>query len=83
MLMSAQRGKALDFYHIYTPEPFRNRGVSTRILTAAFDYAIKHRYRVTASCPFIAGDFLRRFPSYKALVEPGVFPLAKRGRSGI
>lgn len=75
-LMYAEKGKALDFYHIYVPDPFRNRGVAAKILIAGFDYAVKKGYRVIPSCPFIAHDFLPRFPEYQKLVEPGEFPFA-------
>ncbi len=75
-LMYAKRGKTLDFYHIYVPDPFRNRGHAARILIAAFDYARRHRYRVIPSCPFIRDDFLTRFPQYQSLVGVGEFPFA-------
>ena len=75
-LMYAQQGTVLDFYHIYTPVPFRNSGVSGRILVAAFDYARQAGLRVVPSCPFIANEFLPRFPQYQDLVERGEFPFA-------
>jgi hypothetical protein len=75
-LMYARRGPVLDFYHIYTPVPFRNRGVSGRILVAAFDYARGAGLRVVPSCPYIATEFLPRFPQYQDLVESGEFPFA-------
>ena len=75
-LMYAEKGKALDFYHIYVPDPFRNRGVAAKILIAAFDYADKQGYEVVPSCPFIAHDFLPRFPQYQKLVKAGTFPFA-------
>lgn len=73
-LLYAQKGKILDFYHIYVPDPFRNRGLAAKILIAAFDYAQEKGFKVVPSCPFIAGDFLPRFPQYRALVERGDFP---------
>lgn len=73
-LMYAQKGKVLDFYHIYVPEPFRNRGIAGKILIAAFDYAEKEGFRVVATCPFIRRDFLPRFPEYQKLVKSGKFP---------
>ena len=75
-LMYAKKEKALDFYHIYVPDPFRNRGLAAKILIAAFEYAAKEGYRVVPSCPFIVHDFLPRFPQYHKLVEPGEFPFA-------
>ncbi len=73
-LMYARRGEVLDFYHIYVPEPYRNRGLAGRVLMAAFDYAAAQGLKVVPSCPFIAGDFLPRFPEYQKLVQPGQFP---------
>lgn len=78
-LMYAQQDGVLDFYHIYTPVPFRNTGVSGRILVAAFEYARQAGLRVVPSCPYIATDFLPRFPQYQDLVESGEFPFARRG----
>lgn len=75
-LSYAEKGKALDFYHVYVPEPFRNSGVAGRILIAAFDYAAENGYQVIPSCPFISGDFLPRFPKYQKLCKPGEFPFA-------
>ena len=78
VLMYAQKDKTLDFYHIYVPDPFRNRGVAAKILMAAFEYAEKEGLRVVPSCPFIAGDFLPRFPQYQKLIQPGEFPFTHR-----
>ena len=75
-LMYAQREKVLDFYHIYVPDPFRNRGVAGKILLAAFEYAEKEGLQVVPSCPFIRHDFLPRFPQYQKLTQPGEFPFA-------
>lgn len=76
-LMYARRGDVLDFYHIYVPEPYRNRGIAGRVLIAAFDYARANGLKVVPSCPFIAGDFLPRFEKYQDLVERGEFPFAE------
>ena len=75
-LMYAEKGKVLDFYHIYVPDPFRNRGIAAKVLMAAFDYTEKEGYHVVPSCPFIRDDFLPRFPQYQKLVETGEFPFA-------
>lgn len=74
--MYAKRGNVLDFYHIYVPDPYRNRGAAGKILIAAFDYAREKGYKVVPTCPFISGDFLPRFPKYQELVESGEFPFA-------
>jgi len=70
-LLYARRGKALDFYHIYVPAPYRNQGLAAKILIAAFNYAKKQGYRVIPTCPFIRNDFLPRFSKYQPLVIPG------------
>ena len=56
-LMYAVKGDILDFYHIYTPDPFRGGDVSTSILKHAFDYARDNGYHVVPSCPYIAEPF--------------------------
>jgi len=76
VLMYAKRGKTLDFYHIYVPDPFRHRGIAGKLLIHAFEYAQKEGLQVFPTCPFIAGDFLKRFPRYQASVSPGAFPFA-------
>lgn len=73
VLLYAKKGKLLDFYHIYVPEPFRQKGNSAKILIEAFEYAKRKGFRVVPSCPFIAGDFLPRFPEYQSVVRSGVF----------
>lgn len=60
LLMCAERNDILDFYHIYVPDPYRNRGIAGRLPRFAFDYARDHEDKVVASCPFIAGDLLPR-----------------------
>jgi uncharacterized protein len=78
-LMYARRGDVLDFYHIYVPEPYRDRGVAGRILAAAFDYARDQNLGVVPSCPFIRGEFVPRFDRYKDLVHDNPpFPFAQR-----
>ena len=75
VLMYAKRGKVLDFYHIYVPDPFRNQGLAGKILIHAFDYAKKEGYQVVPTCPFIRDDFLKHFPQYQEIVQSGEFPL--------
>ena len=67
-LLYAPKGKTLDFYHIYVPEPHRNRGLAGKILMAAFEYAQKEGVSVIPTCPFIRDDFLPRFPQYQSLI---------------
>ncbi len=76
VLMYAQKGKVLDFYHIYVPDPYRNKGLAAKILIAAFEYAQKEGFRVVATCPFIAQDFLPRFSKFQKIVDAGEFPFA-------
>lgn len=78
ILMYAQSGKVLDFYHIYIPDPFRNQGLAAKILIAAFEYAEKESFQIVPTCPFVANDFLPRFPQYQKLVKAGEFPFASR-----
>jgi hypothetical protein len=75
-LLYARKGNTLDFYHVYVPDPYRNRGVAGKILIAAFEYAQKEGLKVIPTCPFIRGDFLPRFPRYQPLVVEGEFGLS-------
>lgn len=76
VLMYAKCGDTLDLYHIYVPDPFRGRQVAGKILAAAFEYAQKEGLKVAVSCPFIAKDFLGKFPQYQKGAVPGEFPFA-------
>ena len=80
-LMYARRGNLLDFYHIYVPDPFRNRGIAGKILIEAFEYAKANGLKVVPSCPFITSDFLPRFGQYRSIVHEGAFPFTRRGDS--
>ena len=80
-LMYAQRGNLLDFYHIYVPEPFRNRGIAGKILIEAFEFAKAEGLKVVLSCLFIASDFLSRFGRYQSMVPEGACPFTRRGDS--
>jgi len=73
VLMYAKRGKVLDFYHIYVPDPFRNQGLAGKILIHAFEYAKMEGYQVVPTCPFIRDDFLKRFPQYREIAQSGEF----------
>ena len=75
-LIYAEQDKVLDFYHIYIPDPFRNKGIAAKILIEAFDYARREGFQVVPTCPFIAKDFLSRFSKYQDIVKPGEFPFA-------
>ena len=74
MLLYARHEKIIDFYHIYVPDPFRNQGIAGKLLIYAFEYAKKEGFQVVPSCPFIADDFLKRFPKYQEIVRAGEFP---------
>jgi len=76
VLLYARRGKVLDLYHIYVPDPFRGGGIAFKILTEAFEYAQKENLQVVATCPFVAEGFLKHFPQYQEFVRPGEFPFA-------
>ena len=77
VLLYAVEKKRLDFYHVYVREPLRGKGAAGSLVKTAFEYAKEHGFKVTATCPFISGDFLSRFPEYQSLVEPGTFSFDK------
>jgi uncharacterized protein len=67
-LTYTRRGDVLDFQHIFVPPAFRGTGAAARILKFGFDYARRHNCKVVPTCPYIAGQFLPRFPQYQDLV---------------
>lgn len=73
VLLYARGQNFLDFYHIYVPEPYRGKGAAAALLKFAFYYASNQGLKVVATCPFIAHDFLGRFPEYLPWVQDGSF----------
>jgi uncharacterized protein len=69
ILSYSEEGKVLDFYRVYVPAAFRNRGIAGKITIFAFEYAAKNGYQVIPTCPFISHEFLPRFPKYQQLVH--------------
>ena len=68
VLMYAQNGKVLDFYHTYVPESLRERGIAEKMVRAGFDYAQKNGFMVLPSCGYVREYFLPRNRQYLSLV---------------
>ncbi|MBI1370239.1 MAG: N-acetyltransferase [Planctomycetes bacterium] len=79
VLMYARRDRVIDLYHIYVPDPCRNRGLAGYLLAAAFDFARAETLKVIPTCPFIRNDFLPRFPQYHDIVDFDAQPFPFRG----
>ena len=86
VLLYAQKGKVLDFYHIYLPLPMRGSGLAGRMLVHAFDYAQEKGFKVIPSCSFISDEFLKLFsksgPTPETLLKTPIPKLRAAGLSG-
>ncbi|MCO6490041.1 MAG: N-acetyltransferase [Phaeodactylibacter sp.] len=43
----------LDFKHTFVPEPLRHRGIASKIVKTAFEYARDRQMKVAPTCPFV------------------------------
>ncbi len=67
-LLYSLKDGVMDFYHVYVPPSHRGSGLAGRLCIAGFEYAREHQLRVRATCPFVAQDFVPRFPQYYDLL---------------
>jgi uncharacterized protein len=56
----------LDYRHTFVPEPLRGRGIASRLVKFALDYARAEGRTVIATCPFVAA-MMQREPQYQSL----------------
>lgn len=68
VLEYSRRGDVLDFYHTFVPPSQRGKGLAAKLVLAGFKYAQDENLKVIPTCPFIANDFLSRFPQYQTLI---------------
>ena len=57
----------LDLYHTEVSPPLRGRGIASRLVTAACEYARETRQKVIPSCPYIA-DWFDKNPDQQDLL---------------
>jgi uncharacterized protein len=73
----------VDFFSTLVPPQLRGRGLGTRLVREALDWAREHELRVIATCPFVE-DVIERFPDYEELVaQPAAFDLPAQGQGKV
>lgn len=60
----------LDYKETYVPTSSRNKGVGSRLVAHALDYANDQKLNVEPSCPFV-NTFIEKHPEYENVLEPG------------
>ncbi len=58
----------LDIKETFVPEPSRDKGVATELVSFAMDYAKSKNYKVTPTCPFVQ-SFVDDNPRYKDMTN--------------
>lgn len=67
-LTYARQGeKVLVLFHTGVPPAWEGRGIGSRLVKAALDYARQNGYKIIPLCSFVAA-YLRRHPEYQDLV---------------
>ena len=57
----------LDYHHTFVPPAMRGRGIASRLVRFALDYALEQRLTVIPSCPFVAA-YIKGHPRYQVLL---------------
>lgn len=57
----------LDYSSTFVPPEVRNRGVGSRLVRYALDYARDSGFTIRPSCWFVA-EFIERHPEYRHLI---------------
>ena len=63
-------GEKIIIEHTEVPIELEGKGIASRIVHAALDYARAQKLKVMPLCPFTAG-FIHRHPEYQNLVLEG------------
>ncbi len=64
LLYSQVDAKTLSFYHTFTPDEDRGKGIAEELATAAFEYAKEKGFKVRPDCPYIP-HFLEKHSEWK------------------
>jgi predicted GNAT family acetyltransferase len=56
------------FDHTEVPKPLEGKGLGTKLVRAALDFARANHLRVAPLCPFVAA-YLRKHPEYQDLLS--------------
>ena len=65
--------RVMDTTYTYTPPALRGRGLASRVVGAAMEYAQGRAFRVVPSCWYVAG-WIARHPEYERLVTDQPYP---------
>lgn len=57
----------LDYAHTFVPPELRGRGIASRLVRFALDYARQQGLKVAPTCPFVA-TYIEAHPEYRDLV---------------
>lgn len=68
-LQYSRHDNLLEFSYVFVPPAHRGKSHAGRILIEGFEYARRERCHVRPTCPYIAHQFLPRFPKYQDLVK--------------
>jgi predicted GNAT family acetyltransferase len=68
VLTYSQTAEQFALLHTLVPAPLEGKGIGSRLVEAALDYAGLHRLRGFPQCPF-AADFLRKHPEYSDVLK--------------
>jgi len=58
----------LDYHHTFVPPTARGRGIASRLVRFALDYALEQGLTVVPSCPFVAA-YVAGHPRYRVLLQ--------------
>lgn len=58
----------LDIRHTIVPEAIGGRGIASRLVKAAYDYALEHKLTPVATCAY-AAVWLKRHPEYNGRIS--------------
>ena len=69
VLQYRRRAATIYFVHTEVPSELQHRGIADALAHAGLEFARADHLAVVPLCPFVAA-YIRRHPSYGALVEP-------------
>jgi len=68
ILYKRVRGDRIIYYHTQVPEAFGGKGIGSKLVRGALDWARENKLRVIALCPFVAG-YVQRHEEYQDIVH--------------
>ena len=63
-----QGNNVLDYAHTYVPDEYRNRGIASKIIRYALDWAREKGYSIIPSCSFV-DSYITRNPRYRDVAK--------------